>query len=440
MNISLLKKLFQYPKNKSTKELINHSLVALIIRTFGAGAAFIMSIVVSRYLGAEGAGYLFLGITVSTLIATLGRVGADLTVLKYISIHASKNEWPMIAAVLKILLQWTYIPTLILSSLICCLSKPIAIHVFNKPEFQWPLFWTSLSIPFFAGYNVYGMALQAIKKILLSVSGLRVLTPIFLILFFLTLTPKDANSSSFYYFLATVLNFIINIYWWKKSTPEFKETIIADKSMLWNTSKEFWMVATMQQLVLWSGQFVAGIFINDPAQIAQLAVARNTASLITFVLQAVNNVSAPRFATMAEAGNMTELKNYAKKSTRLMTIIALPITVALCLFPKTILKLFGNGFEDGVYFLIIIAIGQFINVSTGSVAYLLSMSGYEKQLRNSRIISGMAAILLALVLTPIFGALGSAISTSMALIISNILALYLVKKHLGFSTMSMLGK
>ncbi len=440
MKLSIFKNIFQYPKITSTKELISHSLVALVIRTIGAGAAFVMSIVVSRYLGAEGAGYLFLGITVSTLIATLGRVGADLSVLKYISIYSSKNEWPMIAAILKVLLEWTYIPTLILSIFICCLSQPIATQIFHKPAFQWPLFWTSLSMPFFAGYNVYGMALQAIKKVIFSVSGLRVLTPIFLILFFLILKPENANTSSFYYFLATVLNFIICIYWWKKSTPTISEKIVADTSTLWNTSKEFWIVAAMQQLVLWSGQFVAGIFVHDPAQIAQLAVARNTASLITFILQAVNNVSAPRFATMAEAGNMNELKSYAKKSTRLMTIVALPITLLLCIFPKFILSLFGNDFEDGIYFLIIISIGQFINVSTGSVAYLLSMCGHEKQLRNSRIVSGIASIILALILTPLLGALGSAISTAAALIISNLMALYLVKKHLGFSTMSMLGK
>lgn len=440
MKQAFLKKIIQYPKTKSTKELISHSLVALIIRTIGAGAAFIMSIVVSRYLGAEGAGYLFLGITVSTLIATLGRVGADLSVLKYISIHAGKNEWPMIAAVLKVFLQWTYLPTLILTIFICCLSKPIAVVLFDKPAFQWPLFWTSLSMPFFAGYNVYGMALQAIKKVLFSVSGLRVLTPILLILFFLILKPENANTSSFYYFLATVLNLIICIYWWKKSTPTVNETIAADKSLLWNSSKEFWIVAGMQQLVLWSGQFAAGIYVNDPAQIAQLAVARNTASLITFILQAVNNVSAPRFATMAEAGNMTALKNYATKSTRLMTIIALPITLVLCLFPGSVLNLFGNDFEGGIYFLIIISIGQFINVSTGSVAYLLSMSGYEKQLRNSRIISGIASIILAFILTPLLGALGSAISTATALIVSNLMALYLVKKHLGFSTINVFGK
>lgn len=436
MKQRLLKKL----KGEADRELIRDSVVALIVRSAGAVAAFAMSIVVSRYLGADEAGYIFLGITVSTLMATLGRFGADLSVLKYISIHAAKNEWSMVRAILAVLLKWSYTPLIFITLILCLAAKPIAIYIFQKPSFQWPLFWTALSMPFFAGYNIYSMALQAIKKVMLSVSGLRVLTPFFLILFFLVLQPIDSITGSFYYFLATMLNFIICLLWWKNHVPYKDELAAADTKQLWKSSKEFWIVAGVQQLVMWSGQFAAGIFVSDPAQIAQLAVARNTASLISFILQAVNNVSAPRFATMAVEGNMDALKKYARNSTRLMTIIALPVTLILCLFPGKILSLFGNDFENGLYYLIIISAGQFINVATGSVSYLLSMSGYEKELRNSRIISGLAAVLLAFTLTPLWGATGSAIATAAALIISNLMALYLVKKHLGFSTMSILGK
>lgn len=437
----LLKRLKKYPSGKADRELIQHSMAALIIRSAGAGAAFIMSIVVSRYLGAADAGYVFLGITVSTFIATVGRVGADLSVLKFISIHAERHEWSKVRSILSVLLKWSYIPVVAISLLICLASKPIAVYIFQKPSFQWPLFWMALSMPFFAGYNIYSMALQAIRKVILSVSGLRVLTPFFLILFFLLLRPDNAIDGSLYYFLATILNMLICLYWWKKHIPQHDNTATeADTKLLWKSSREFWIVAAMQQLVLWGGQFAAGIFVNDPAQIAQLAVARNTASLISFILQAVNNVSAPRFATMAASGEMEALKKYARNSTRFMTVIALPVTLILCLFPGKIMSLFGSDFEDGQNYLIIISAGQFINVATGSVAYLLSMSGYEKQLRNSRILSGVSALVLAFILTPLFGATGSAIATAAALIIANLMGLFLVKKHLGFSTISILKK
>jgi O-antigen/teichoic acid export membrane protein len=122
-----------------------------------------------------------------------------------------------------------------------------------------------------------------------------------------------------------------------------------------------------------------------------------------------------------------------------MTLISLPITLIICFFPNSIMSLFGKDFQGGRWFLIILAIGQFINVSTGSVGYLLTMSGHEKPLKNVRIWNAVLAVVLAFILNPIYGAIGSAIATSIALAGSNLMALVLVKKYLGFNTMSILG-
>ena len=142
---------------------------------------------------------------------------------------------------------------------------------------------------------------------------------------------------------------------------------------------------------------------------------------------------------MYAEGQMTKLKNYARNTTRFMTLMALPLTVIICIFPHFVMSLFGKGFNGGALPLVILSIGQFINVSTGSVAYLLTMSGHEKPLRNSRILNSVISIILAFVLTSSYGIIGSAISSAIAVAMSNLMAVYLVKKHLGFSTFSILG-
>jgi O-antigen/teichoic acid export membrane protein len=81
-------------------------------------------------------------------------------------------------------------------------------------------------------------------------------------------------------------------------------------------------------------------------------------------------------------------------------------------------------------------LGQFINVITGSTGYLLTMSGHEKDMRNITIINGIMAIVLALILNPIFGAMGSAVSTAIAVASTNLMAVGMVKKRLGFNTLN----
>lgn len=55
-----------------------------------------------------------------------------------------------------------------------------------------------------------------------------------------------------------------------------------------------------------------------------------------------------------------------------------------------------------------------MNVVTGSAGYLLAMSGHEKDLCNTVLISGPMAVGLGFALVPFYGAIGSAIVTAVA--------------------------
>jgi len=132
---------------------------------------------------------------------------------------------------------------------------------------------------------------------------------------------------------------------------------------------------------------------------------------------------------------MAVLKKYAKKTTRLMSLVALPITAVLWIFPEWILSLFGEDFLGGAQLLRVLATGQLISVCSGSVGYLLNMTGHEKDMRNVMVVNASLSIILALILTPLFGALGSALATALAVASTNIMAIGFVKKRLGFSTL-----
>jgi O-antigen/teichoic acid export membrane protein len=437
---TLISKIQSLTKKEENKELLFHSLLSVLVRIGGAAAAFLMNVVVARYLGAMEAGYFFLAVTVTTLLATLARFGADISVLRFVSIHSELQEWNKVRGLMSIIMRWTYIPVCIVTLIVCIFSKQIAVYFFHKPDFESSLFWTSLSMPFFAAYNIHAMALQGRKKVLLSVTNLRILTPFFLIVLVMIFAPAGSFYTSIYYLIACIANLFVGHYWWSKNIPKSNGKKYFDTKLLWKTCLPLWIIAVMQQLVIWGGQFIAGIF-SSPSEVAQLSVARTTTSLITFILSAVNNVSAPRFAVMYDQGKVNQLKNYARNTTRLMTIIAFPITLSMWLFPHQIMNLFGKDFAagDAAWILGVLALGQFINVSTGSVGYLLTMSGHENQLKNIRIINAIVAVVLALILNPLLGALGSAISSAVALASSNLMAVGLVKRKLGFNTMSILG-
>jgi len=94
--------------------------------------------------------------------------------------------------------------------------------------------------------------------------------------------------------------------------------------------------------------------------------------------------------------------------------------------------LFGDEFIVAGNLLVIMAIGQFINVATGSVGYLLNMSGHERDFRRVTFFSGPLTVILSFILIDQYGVLGAAIATAVGLSLQNILALFMVRKRLGF--------
>lgn len=429
-------KVRSFSKNGVNMELITHSVLALIARAGGAFAGFFMNIVVARYLGIDQAGYFFLAITVITLVATFGRIGADNAVLRFVSVHSAKSEWEEVHGIINGILKWVWLITGILTIVICLCSKLFAVYIFHKPEFTWPLFIASLSIPFIAVYTILGMALQGRKKPLLSVSIIKIASPLFLIVLVIVFSATNSLQASIFFTISSILNVGLAYYLWIKNTP-FGIPKYEIKNLL-SICLPLWIGSIMQQLILWGGQFVAGIY-NSPAELAQLSVARNTSVLITFVLTAVNLVSAPRFASMYNQGKMEQLKKYSRNTTLLMTLVASPVLIFVLVFPSFIMSFFGKDYEGGISFLRVLAFGQYINVITGSVGYLLIMTGHEADMLRIRVINGVGAIVLAFILNYLYGAIGSAIATSIAVAGSNLMAVSLVKKRLGFNTMSTLG-
>ena len=102
--------------------------------------------------------------------------------------------------------------------------------------------------------------------------------------------------------------------------------------------------------------------------------------------------------------------------------------------------IFGEEFVVGSNTLLILSLGQFVNVVTGSVGGLLSMSGYTRYLFWGGVVSTLNFIILAIFLIPRFGASGAAIAQSVSLTLQMLIYSWGVKRTLGFVPMNIFRK
>ena len=186
----------------------------------------------------------------------------------------------------------------------------------------------------------------------------------------------------------------------------------------------------------WLPTLMLGVF-GTAQEVGIFAIANRTAILTSFILLAINSVSAPKFAAHYKKGEMELLSKTASHTTQILLIVASPILLIFLVFPDWILQLFGEEFIEGKWALRIMAMGQFFSVITGSVGYLLMMTGKERLFLKSLTFSASFALILNATLIPMYGLTGAALATALGLVFQVILTSILVWKHLGIAIWSL---
>jgi O-antigen/teichoic acid export membrane protein len=122
-----------------------------------------------------------------------------------------------------------------------------------------------------------------------------------------------------------------------------------------------------------------------------------------------------------------------KRITKGLFFIGLFVFLFFIFSGKWILSIWGEEFEEAYWILIILGFGQLVNLSTGAVGIILTMTGHEKTQRNISLCFLAVFLFLSFTLIPIYGALGASIATATTILGINIIKLIYVKKNTKIS-------
>lgn len=388
----------------------------------------------ARTLGAAEAGLFFLGFTLVTMAAAIGRLGLDQSIVRFIAAQQATDAIGMLHSVYRKSILWVALASTSTALLGWFNIDWLIKHLFEQPGFEPVLRSFLLAIPVVALYTMQAQALQGLRKIAQSMLTLNVIVPITLLLMMALAPPTSASTLANYFNIACLLTLCVGLMFWFQSAPLQKSTDYFPSSLLWKTCMPLWAVAVLSQVVQWSSQLMLGAW-SSSEEVAFFTTAQRTAMLTSFALFAVNAIAAPKFAAMYAKGDHDGLKRLAIISVRLMLLVATPALALMLFFPESLMSFFGEEFRAASSALVILALGQFVNIATGSVGYLLSMTGLERRVRDNAFFSALIGVALGFALIPSYGLLGASIATAIAIASQNLLGVYQVRKHLGFNTL-----
>lgn len=418
----------------SDHKLLKNSVISALIRGVGALTSLLMSWVIARYYGAEQAGLFFLALAIITFLGTATRAGVDISIVRFIGAAEGKNQGVRIQSVTTRALTLTIPLTLLASLVLFFAGDNIAAHVFKKEALGPVLVMMGLALPGITLLTVYGMGLQGLHRTVPSVLTLKIAGPVLFIAIVFQVSFAGANDLAALYAGSMLLAGLvgaalfrylrpINAMGNKISWPEFKDS-----------SRPLWLGQIAQQIMLLSSQIVCGIWLSSQ-DVALLTTAQRTAMLTPFILLAVNMVVTPKFSALYEQKKFSELENLAIDATKLMLIVGMPVALFMVVLSSQIMSSFGPDFAPAAVLLQIITLGQVVNIATGSANMLLVSTGNEDALKFTYYTGAAIAVIVCACLIPVYGVLGGAVATALAIAVQNIATVSMVRKRLGMTVL-----
>jgi O-antigen/teichoic acid export membrane protein len=413
--------------------LLIKTATAGLVKCGAAVAGFALTAIIGRVLGADESGLFFLGFSLLAALSIFFRLGLDNVVLRAIGTESLSCD---AQSKLNTGLVWIALVTVCFAFLAYSFAEVISAEIFNKPDFSVVLQYCTLALPAMAIFMLLSRAFQGLHRVVLTVVfqnlGISLLFIFsFTVLFEVAPELLSAEAAAAIYAFSAVIILFVGLWlWFRQIEARFVFPRIKNPE-IWSASSNMWVASTMGLAVGYAGILVAGTYVES-SELAYLVAAHRTAGLVSFVLVVVNMVLAPRYSRLWNECDVAAVRSLAKLSTRTLLALALPVVVLMSVFSELIMGIFGEGFEHGAQLLVVIAMGQLINVATGSVGILLNMTGHERDMRNVTMFSGPLTIVCAVWFTASWGVLGAAYATALGLSLQNLGALWMVRKRLGF--------
>ena len=417
------------------KEVLLQSSSTIIIQIVGISARLVTSIIIGRILGASGLGEVNLINQIITIVMVLSMFGMDHVLVKKIAIGNSNND--------SIIIGNSIYTALILNVFISILITVIGVYgssfiasFFNNSELEIPLIISfivivpqTISSVFISGINGYRKIWQSrfLKDFLTSLIVL-----IGIGFYFFLNIEISLISIIFLYALGRIVTFFITtIYWKKLYNPIYKKSFF-DRTML-SMAVPLLFVSSTTLLSSSVDVLMLG-WLSDSSKVGLYTVASRLVLFIAFFLQITNAAISPKLANFFDKNQLKEMNILVKQVTLWLFIIGFVSMLFFVCFGSAILELWGYEFSAAYICLIILSVGQFINISTGCSGVLLIMGGHEKIFSY---ISGaflLLNIILNYLLITKYNEVGAAIATAGTIIGENIIRVVIAKQKTGVLT------
>ena len=403
----------------------------------------VSNFVLARFYGPKILGQFALVLSTVNIITIFTVFGFNNGLIKYISRYRVTKQSKRLNEIIKIAFIYGLLFSIIGAILLFLLKDIIANSVFKDSDLVNCLIYGSWLIIPLTIISIFNGLYRGFKQLQYPVISNEIIRKIIFIIIIITSallnfinTPIVIASSLFAQIL--VVFYLIG----KVSTLKigFKDILLVpiDNTLKEKKIKKDFLIfsstlifISFMHIVLTKiDKVMLGIYMTSEV-VGIYNIAATVAGLTTFLLVSSNMIFSSVISELYSLNKIKMFGSLYSTITKWIIIFTLPVFITILFFPDTIMKFFGQAYTIGSTSLVILALGQMINVFVGANGSILSMCGHERLLLINNISMAIINIILNAILIPKIGILGAAISTGMSIAIINIIKVFEVKFLLG---------
>ena len=411
------------------------SLASLCVM-YGAGIAFVTTMVVSNGIGAEGSGEFFRLMALFAIAISLVTFGADTGLVRTMSAQRALGRY----GVLPQLIRYGLIPSLVTSVLLVA-----GVYIYTEivpmaPQYQAAMRVSSAFVLIAALMTVFFGALRGLHRVVTFTLLQNVLLPTlrFAAVGLVVLFSGQLMDLVYAWTVPVAITAVVALWLLERAFPseEHVEVLPSEDSPT-ETFRSFWSfssargVATVVETILeWIDVLVVTAFLGAAAGGIYGAVNR-CVRVGTMIEHTGRVVTGPSISAALATRQLDRAREIFLSTTRVLTALSWPFYLSLAFFGPVLLGFFGKGFEAGAGILWVICPAAMLSMSAGGVQSVLLMSGKSRWQLLNKLSSLVVAVTLNFTLVPVWGLYGAVTAWASALLIDTFLASYQVFRLVG---------
>lgn len=411
------------------RNFVNRFLKGSIATSFGTMATvafhFVSITLMTRYVGQRELGIYFLILAIANGGKTLGNLGLDLTLVKFLSSeHKSVQQNAFVATIGVRLVIMAVLSLLIISfgSLMSPLFAPeIADFIVHIPVLFVLMSFRELFFFLLQGLNRFGMyaAVQTASAILKCV------------LIVLLSNSLDLAMLIYIEFAMLIASIAIQF-----AVIPFKELIPEHVSVDWRTTQDilrFGFPLYINSLLVYvsnfGGTFIVGLFLT-PISIAAYEVAAKIPQGVNRLLQSFSTVYFPTASSLFATRDLDSVRKLVNKSLVLLASGTFAAVLLSLLFSREIIGfLFTSQYLEVQPTFVLLMLAICLQLLAITMGYSLVAANVPHKSTRINIVGISVEFAMSLILVPLIGYVGVAISFIIQTLITQVLCFYYLRQE-----------